>query len=31
LPHSLATPTPLVGVQELVVSLVTVTGIRFGV
>ncbi len=31
LPHSLATPTPLVGVQELVVSLVTVIGIRFGV
>ncbi len=31
LPRSLATPTPLVGVQELVVSLGTVIGIRFGV
>lgn len=30
LPRSLATPTPLVGVQELIVSLVTVVAIRFG-
>jgi hypothetical protein len=30
LPRSLATPTPLVGVQEVIVTLMVVVGIRFG-
>ncbi|MGQ9483138.1 hypothetical protein [Chloroflexus sp.] len=30
LPRSLATPTPLVGVQEVIVALLVVVGIRFG-
>lgn len=30
LPRSLATPTPLVGAQEIVMSLITVTSIALG-